>query len=128
MIVDGSALVAILLKEPGFEAPLEKLLAARIAGVGAPTLAESGIVLQARGGPAIQRLLLHFVREAGVAVVPFGEVHARTAVEAFTRFGRGRHAAALNFGDCMSYATARVAGRPLLCLGRDFTRTDIEIA
>jgi ribonuclease VapC len=128
VIVDSSALVAILLKEPGFEVPLEKLLAARVAGIGAPTLAEAGIVLTARGGPTVQRLLLHFVREAGLAVVPFGEAHSRAAVEAFVRFGKGRHAAALNFGDCMTYATARIAGQPLLCLGRDFTRTDLEIA
>lgn len=128
MIVDSSALVAILLKEPGFEALLEKLLAARVAGVGAPTLAEAGIVLAARGGSTLQRLLSHFAREAGLSVVPFGEAHARVAVEAFVRFGKGRHPAALNFGDCMTYATARIASRPLLCIGRDFTRTDVEIA
>ncbi len=128
MIVDSSALLAILLKEPGFEEPLAKLLGARVAGIGGPTLAESGIVLTSRAGRHARRLLTLFVGEAGLAVVPFSEEHARTAVDAFHRFGKGRHPAALNFGDCMSYATARVAGQPLLCVGGDFARTDIEIA
>ncbi|MEX2554466.1 MAG: type II toxin-antitoxin system VapC family toxin [Actinomycetota bacterium] len=61
-------------------------------------------------------------------VVPFGENHWQEAVEAFERYGRGRHDASLNFGDCMSYAIARLAGEPLLCTGRDFVRTDLEIA
>lgn len=128
MIVDSSALLAILLREPGFEEPLEKLLRARSAGVGAPTLAETGIVLTARAGRSARRLLSLFTAEAGISVVPFGDEHARAAIDAFHRFGKGRHPAALNFGDCMTYATARLAGQPLLCVGHDFARTDIEIA
>lgn len=128
MIVDSSALLAILLKETGFEKPLGKLLDARAAGIAGPTLAETGIVLSSRVGPRAWRLLTLFVGEAGLTVVPFSEEHARAAVDAFQRFGKGRHPAALNFGDCMSYATARMARQPLLCVGRDFARTDIEVA
>ncbi len=61
-------------------------------------------------------------------IVPFEAAHARAAREAFDRFGRGRHPAALNFGDCLTYATARVAGMPLLFVGDDFARTDLEPA
>jgi len=68
------------------------------------------------------------LQEAQVAVVPFGEDHWRAAVDAYIRFGKGRHAAALNFGDCLTYATARLSGLPLLAAGRDFSKTDLELA
>ena len=68
------------------------------------------------------------VHEGGIQVAPFGEAHSRQAVEAWLRFGKGRHAASLNFGDCLSYAVARLARRPLLCVGEDFPKTDLEIA
>ncbi len=128
MILDSSALIAVLLREPGHESLVERLGAARLAGVGAPTLVETGIVLTAKIGPRARSLLSHFAEEAGLMVIPFGEDHWRTAVEAYARFGRGRHPAALNYGDCMSYATARLAGQPLLCVGGDFAQTDIELA
>jgi ribonuclease VapC len=66
--------------------------------------------------------------ESTISAVPFGDAHYGTAVEAWLRFGKGRHPAGLNFGDCLSYATARLAGQPLLCTGEDFSKTDIEIA
>jgi len=62
------------------------------------------------------------------SVVPFSEEHAREAAEAFARFGKGRHRAALNFGGCMSYAMAKLAGQPLLCTGADFAKTDLKLA
>jgi len=65
------------------------------------------------------------VKELGITVVPFGEAEWRVAVDAFARFGRGRHKAALNFGDCLAYASAAVAGDTLLFVGDDFKRTDI---
>ena len=68
------------------------------------------------------------VKELGIAVVPFGEAEWRVAVDAFLRFGRGRHAAALNFGDCLAYASASTAGDTLLFVGDDFSRTDIAPA
>ena len=69
-----------------------------------------------------------FVRDLKIVVIPFEEEHAREAAAAFARFGKGRHRAALNFGDCMSYAVAKLAGQPLLCTGADFARTDLPLA
>ena len=68
------------------------------------------------------------VKELAITVVPFGEAEWRVAIDAFLRFGRGRHAAALNFGDCLAYASASVAGDTLLFVGDDFPRTDIVSA
>ena len=128
MIIDTSAIVAVFLKEPGFETILEKLLRARGMGVGAPTLVEAGIVLRARARLNAVPELVRFVQEVGIAVVPFGDLHWREAVEAYARFGKGRHPAALNFGDCLAYAVAKLASQPLLCTGEDFSRTDLELA
>ena len=61
-------------------------------------------------------------------MVPFGEAHWHVAIEAYGRFGKGRHAAGLNFGDCLACATARVAGQPLLCVGDDFSKSDLTLA
>lgn len=128
MILDSSVLVAVLLKEPGWRGLLGRIAADETAAVGAPTLAETGLVLTARLGRDARRLLSSFVREAGITVLPFVEEHARVAVEAYARYGKGRHPAALNFGDCLTYAVARLAGQPLLCVGDDFPRTDLPIA
>ena len=128
MIVDTSALVAIANLEQGHELLLEKLRAADLVAVGAPTLSESAIVLQARFGGAGQRWLLGFVERGAVEVIAFERPHWLEAAEAWGRYGRGRHPAALNFGDCLSYATAKIAARPLLCVGDDFAATDIAIA
>lgn len=128
MILDSSAILAILLREKGWEDLVDKLSGAREAGVGAPTLAEAGIVLSARLGREGVTLLSLLVHEAGLTVIPFGEAHWRTAVDAFRRFGKGQHRAGLNFGDCMSYAVAKLSGEPLLCTGRDFARTDLPLS
>ncbi len=128
MIIDSSAILAILFREDGFESLVERLLAAESRGVATPTLAEAGIVLAAKLGTAAHGLLDRFLREFEVATIAFEETHWREAVEAYLRFGKGRHRASLNFGDCMSYAAAKVAGSPLLFVGRDFERTDIEPA
>lgn len=128
MILDTSAIVAILFREPGFEALLGKLVREADVGVGVPTLTETAIVLSARLGSDARGVLSRFLVEGSIATVPFGEVHYGTAVEAWLRYGKGRHPAALNFGDCLSYATARVAGLPLLCAGEDFAKTDLELA
>lgn len=128
MILDSSAIIALLLREPGHEPLYDLLASAESVGVGAPTAVETGIVLVARLGATGKSLLARFVQESEATVVPCGEEHWRVAVDAFLRFGRGRHPAALNFGDCHTYATARVAGRPLLCLGDDFAQTDLELA
>ncbi len=128
MILDSSVIVAIALREPGHEALVEKLRSADTLGIATPSLTEAGMVLSSRLGVEPQALLDRFLRDFGVVPVAFGDLHWREALEAFRRFGKGRHPAALNFGDCLSYATARLAGHPLLFVGDDFPRTDIEAA
>jgi ribonuclease VapC len=128
VILDSSAIVAILLRQPNFERVLEQVAGADVVGAGTPTLAETGIVLEARVGRTGRTLLARFIQESGLIAVPFGEAQWRTAVDAFARFGRGRHPAALNFGDCVAYATARLAGEPLLCLDDELAKTDLALA
>ncbi|MEW6152856.1 MAG: type II toxin-antitoxin system VapC family toxin [Actinomycetota bacterium] len=129
MIVDTSALVAVVVREDGFEAVLDKLSAPPSApGIGAPTVVELGIILSARLGRDARDLVATLLYELDIAEVPFGEAHWREAVGAFWRYGRGRHPAALNFGDCLSYAVARLADQPLLYVGDDFGATDILAA
>jgi ribonuclease VapC len=118
--------VAIVLREPGYEELVGKLRFADALGIGTPTLVEAGIVLAARLGIEPPAVLDRFLRDFGVAQVAFGEQHWREALDAFRRFGKGRHPAALNFGDCLSYSAARVAAHPLVFVGDDFPRTDIE--
>ena len=128
MILDSSALLALVFREPGYERVLDAVTAADWVGVGAPTLAETGIVLAARISEEAKPTLALLLEHLDLGVVPFAAAHARAAREAFTRFGRGRHPAALNFGDCLTYAVARVAGMPLLFVGDDFAQTDLEPA
>ena len=128
MIVDTSAIMAIFFQEPGYEALLHKLVHASDLGIGAPTLVECGIVLSARLGRDARGMLSRFLEEMHVFIIPFADVHYSTAVMAWQKFGKGRHPAALNFGDCLTYAIARLAGSPLLCVGADFSQTDLELA
>jgi len=128
MVLDSSAIVAIHLREPGHERLIERIDAAEVVVVGVPTLLESAMVLTARLGQDARPMLFAFLRRLEAEVVPFNEEHLDAAATAFIRFGRGRHPAALNFGDCMSYAVASVAGMPLLFAGEDFKRTDIAQA
>jgi ribonuclease VapC len=126
MIVDASALLAIVFREPGYEELLERIDAAEVVAAGTPTLAEAGIVLQARLGAAADGMLERMLDELEIQEVPFGEIHWREAVDAYRRFGRGRHRAGLNFGDCLTYATTRLSGEPLLFVGDDFLETDLD--
>jgi ribonuclease VapC len=127
MVVDSSALLAVVFREPGHEHLVDALANADIAAVGTPTLTETGIVLEARLGDRAPGLLERVLDEFGIEEIRFGEVHWREAVDAFRRFGKGRHPAGLNFGDCMTYAVARLTGEPLLCVGDDFPETDLEL-
>jgi ribonuclease VapC len=126
--LDSSALIAVLFAEPGYLDLVDRILEADHVRVGAPTLAETSLVFTGRRGRADARAVEDLVRELGITVVPFGEAEWRVAVDAFVRFGRGRHPAALNFGDCLAYASAAVAGDRLLFVGEDFARTDIQPA
>lgn len=127
MILDSSAIVAVMLAEPGYQAILERMGDAELLAAGAPTVVETAIVLSARMGRDARPELDAFLREADVEVIPFTADHYRAAVDAFLRFGKGRHPAALNFGDCLAYAVATLAGMPLLFVGGDFSRTDLGV-
>ena len=120
-------LVAIVLRERGFEEFWAKVVVAG-ARVGTPNLVETGIVVRGRLGRGGRPLLDAARAELRIGTENFDERHWPVALDAFTRFGKGRHPAGLNFGDCMAYATASVAGEPLLCLGDDFAQTDLELA
>ena len=128
MILDSSAIVAIVFQEEGHERLLQKLTAAVEVGIGSPTLVECGIVLSARLNRDARGLLSRFMDEANVTIIPFADAHFGIALGAWRRFGRGRHAAQLNFGDCLAYAVARLADAPLLCVGDDFPQTDLPLA
>lgn len=128
MIFDSSAVHALLREEPGHHALYPALEAADGLAIGAPTLFETTMVATTRYGGRGERLVEHFLGSWEVTVIPFDERHWRAAARAFARYGKGRHPAALNFGDCLSYATARVTGEPLLFVGKDFAKTDIPPA
>jgi ribonuclease VapC len=129
VIVDSSALVAIVLGDPDAESLLDRLTSwggpARVSAVG---LVESAIVVEARQGPDATRDLELLLSGAGAEIVPVTEEHATLAIGAWRRFGKGRHPAGLNLGDCFAYAAARAFGEPLLFKGDDFAQTDLPMA
>jgi ribonuclease VapC len=128
MVIDTSAMLAILLDEPeraGFIAAIEKE-ATRAMSVA--SFVECSLVLDARFGPDAVRDLDLFIARAHVSLVPIDTDQAYAARQAYRRFGKGRHAAALNFGDCFAYALARTMAEPLLFKGADFALTDVEQA
>jgi ribonuclease VapC len=127
MIIDSSAILAVINKEPGYERIVHQLAASPGTRIGAPTRLETGIVLAARLGPRGKTLLARFLQENSIETVAFDDHHSTTALDAYYQFGKGRHPAALNFGDCCSYATASLAGEPLLCIGDDFPQTDLPM-
>jgi ribonuclease VapC len=128
VILDSSAVVAIMLREPGWEHLLARMRDAPRLGIGAPTLLEAGIVVSARVADDARGRLARLLIESGIVVLPVTDAHFGVAMEAWLRYGKGRHPAALNFGDCLAYATAVVAGEPLLCVGDDFPQTDCPLA
>ncbi len=128
MIVDASALVSVILRETGAEQIGRKIREADLLAIGAPTMFETGMVVTAREGETGRAVLASFLENVDIIVLPFDERHWQVAIGAFARFGKGRHPARLNFGDCMTYATARLAERPLLYVGDDFAQTDIQAA
>ena len=129
MIVDTPALVAVVVREADHESVLAELSApAAVAGIGTPTVAELGIVLSARMCIDARSHVAELLDRLDIAEVSFGEAHWREADDAYWRFGRGRHPAALNFGDCLTYAVARLANEPLLFVGVDFAATDLDVA
>ncbi len=127
MVIDTSALVAILQREPERRLFIEAIEAADARLMSVATLVEISIVIEVRHGAAGLRDLDHFVGRAGVELVPLDAEHGRVACSAFSRFGKGRHRAGLNYGDCFSYALAMSTGEPLLFKGDDFVHTDVAM-
>jgi ribonuclease VapC len=127
LVLDSSAVVAILMKEPGYEVLAIRLANSPILLIGAPTLLETFMVMTSRLSRDARMDVLEFVNEMGIQVVPLADQHFLIAASAFLKFGKGRHPAALNFGDCLSYAIAARAGLPLLFQGEDFSLTDLEL-
>lgn len=128
MVIDSSALISVLLKENGWEALVDKMTAAPQLLIGAPTALESCIVLASRLPELTPEDFREFLEEYGVKIVPFLEAHAEVAQVAYQSYGKGRHPASLNFGDCLTYAIAKHARLPLLFTGDDFSKTDLPAA
>lgn len=128
MTLDSSAIVAVLFAEAGYLALVDKMLEAEQLRVGAPTVVETGLVVAGRRRTVGRREIDGLLKELRVTIVSFGELEWSVAIDAFERFGRGRHKAALNFGDCLAYASAVVARDTLLFVGGDFAKTDIRPA
>lgn len=125
MILDSSVIIALARREPEYEVLLERITSADSVAIGSPTLTESGIVLEARLGIDARGFLERFLVDLDVTTVAFTDAHWREAVAAFRRYGKGRHPAALNFGDCLTYSVAKLASEPLLFVGNDFAETDL---
>lgn len=127
MVIDSSALIAILFREPECERFKRAINAAELRLVSAMTKLETGLVMVGRfgleGGSELDALL----RNIAATIVPFDDHQSLIARDAFIRYGKGRHRAALNFGDCASYALAIAEAEPLLFKGTDFGATDVEV-
>ena len=127
MVIDTSALVAIFFIEPEREYFLEAIATAENRLLSAASVLETGMVLEGRQGEAAGREFDLFVVRANLQVVPVDAEQADIARSAWRKYGKGRHPAGLNFGDCFAYALAKATGEPLLAKGTDFTLTDIAV-
>ncbi|WP_198370350.1 type II toxin-antitoxin system VapC family toxin [Roseomonas rosulenta] len=128
MILDTSAVLAILKDEPEAAAFGDALSGARRVAIAAPTLVELSIVAESRAGEAVRSRIDALLHSLDIEVVPFTAAHAAAALDGWRRFGKGRHPAGLNLGDCFAYALAKARGEPLLFKGDDFARTDVKAA
>jgi len=127
MVIDTSALLAIFLAEPERKQFLKLITEAETRLISVANALEIGIVLEARRGEAAGREFDLFLNHARVEMVAVDAEQVEVARAAWRRYGKGRHPAALNFGDCFAYALAKVLGEPLLAKGDDFLRTDVEV-
>jgi ribonuclease VapC len=129
VIIDSSALIAILRDEPEARSFAEAIGTAALRRISATTYVEVGAVIDAGRDPVASRLVDELLQTAGVVVEPVTVEQARIAREAYRDFGKGSgHRAGLNFGDCFAYALAKVTGEPLLFKGDDFVHTDVACA
>jgi ribonuclease VapC len=127
MVIDSSALLAIFLAESEGERFLKAIVNAPAKLISAASLLEIGIELESRLGEAAGREFDLFVIRAGLEVVSVDTEQIEIARSGWRKYGKGRHPAALNFGDCFAYALAKSSGEPLLAKGGDFARTDVEL-
>jgi ribonuclease VapC len=125
VILDSSAVLAIVFGEPGFEVFASIIAKTVSCSISAATLVETVIVAESRGGDRGVRHTDSLFRNVNVSIQPVTAEQAYIACQAFSTFGRGRHPAGLNFGDCFSYALAKSTGEPLLFKGDDFRKSDI---
>ena len=128
IVLDTSVLIAILLDEPTAAGLAGKLQHSSPRLLSAASLVEASQVIESRKGEAGGRELDLLIYRAGIEIVAVDAVQAEIARAAFRRFGKGRHPAGLNYGDCFSYALAKVSDAPLLFVGEDFARTGLAIA
>lgn len=126
MIVDSSAIIALVRREPLADAIAEALGGADKVLISCATWFETSVVLKSPRVGRTRQFVDDLAHQLGLEQIPFTSRHAMAAFDAWERYGRSNHPAALDFGDCVSYATAKLAGEPLLCVGGDFTLTDIE--
>ena len=128
MVIDTSAILAILGDEPEAELFADKIASAEMRWVSAATLLETAIVVEARHGAVGGQKLDEMIVAAQILVEPVTVEQVALARLAYRTYGKGRHPAGLNFGDCFSYALAKLRSEPLLFKGEDFTQTDLQIA
>ncbi len=128
MVIDTSAVVAILLDEPERHRFNELIEISARRFISAGTLIETALVIETRRGDIGRRALDAFLNEARFETIAVDSDQVTIARTAFRTYGRGRHRAGLNFGDCFAYALAKATGEPLLFTGADFARTDIQPA
>ncbi|MFN8515781.1 MAG: type II toxin-antitoxin system VapC family toxin [Thermomicrobiales bacterium] len=128
MVIDTSAILAILLQEPEAERFIRAITAAQTRLLSAASLLEAGMLAQYRSGDSGNRDLDRLLITLRIEIATVTEQQAAIAREAHRRFGKGLHPASLNYGDCFAYALARESGEPLLFKGDDFSRTDVAIA
>ena len=126
MIIDTSAIIAILFGEDDAEIYAEAITRADSCRISAATFVETAVVVEAQTRNNGGRQFDAFIRRAGIAIEPVTEEQAHIARQAFIDFGKGRHPAGLNYGDCFSYALAKAAREPLLFKGNDFSQTDVD--
>jgi ribonuclease VapC len=127
VIVDSSALIAILRNEPDASAIAQALQRAPFRHISAVTYVEAAVVADNDRNPLLSRRFDNLIRDAQVSVEPVTPRQAEIARQAYRDFGKGRHKAGLNFGDCFAYALAKEMDEPLLFKGTDFARTDVEV-
>lgn len=128
MIVDTSAIIAILRDEVDAPEISKALQQAAKRRMSAATYVEAAIITDSNRNPILSRRFDDLLREGDIVIEPLTAEQAKIAREAYRDFGKGQHRAGLNFGDCFAYALARVSGEPLLFKGDDFRHTDITVA